>query len=61
MHPHSCLHEVRSQTRWRQLQSKRCGSDSIDCWLGVYADLLPLDAQALHAVFLVGEDLSGKR
>ena len=44
-----------------QRNSKRCGRDSIDCWLGGDADLLPLDAQSLHSVFLVGEDLSGKR
>ena len=30
-------------------------------WLGVYADLLLLDAQALHSVLLVGDNLSGER
>lgn len=40
---------------------KRCGRDSIDCWLVGEADLLLLDAQPLHSVFLVGEDLSGNR
>ena len=48
-------------TTMRHFASKRCGRDSIDCWVGGDADLLPLDAQALHSVFLVGEDLSGKR
>jgi hypothetical protein len=28
---------------------------------GSVAGLLPLDAQALHSVFLVGDNLSGKR
>ena len=28
---------------------------------GAVAGLLPLDAQALHSVFLVGDNLSGKR
>jgi hypothetical protein len=28
---------------------------------GSVAGLLPLDAQALHLVFLVGDNLSGKR
>jgi hypothetical protein len=28
---------------------------------GWVADLLPLDAQALHSVFLVSDDLSGER
>jgi hypothetical protein len=28
---------------------------------GSVAGLLPLDPQALHSVFLVGDDLSGKR
>jgi hypothetical protein len=40
---------------------KRCGRDGLDCWLGGEPGLLALDAQALHAVFLVGDDLSGKR
>ena len=40
---------------------KRCGRHSLDCWLGNDADLLPLDAQTLHTVFLVGDDLAGKR
>ena len=44
-----------------QLLGKRCGRDGLDCWLGGEPGLLALDAQALHAVFLVGDDLSGKR
>ncbi len=40
---------------------KRCGGDLLDCWLGGEPGLLPLAAQALHPVFLVGDDLSGKR
>jgi hypothetical protein len=39
------------------LTVKRCGGDPLDCWLGG----MPLDAQALHPMFLVGDDLSGKR
>ena len=36
---------------------KRCGRDPLDCWLGGDAGLWPLDAQALHSVLLVGDDL----
>jgi hypothetical protein len=38
---------------------KRCGRDLLIA--DSVAGLLPLDAQALHSVFLVGDNLSGKR